>query len=59
MLVAVVLSLALMIGLSLTDQMGWFGLYERIIVANVIIWVEVVAVHFLHLLLRREPKPEK
>ena len=57
-LVAGVLALALMIGLFLSDQTGWFGLYERIIVANVIIWVEVVAVHLLRLSLRREPKPQ-
>ena len=57
-LVAGVLALALMIGLFLPDQTGWFGLYERIIVANVIIWVEVVAVHLLRLSLRREPKPQ-
>jgi len=57
-LVAGVLAFALMTGLFLPDQTGWFGLYERIIVANVIIWVEVVAVHLLRLSLRREPKPQ-
>ena len=57
-LVAGVLASALIIGLFLPDQTGWFGLYERIIVANVIIWVEVVAVHLLRLSLRREPKPQ-
>jgi hypothetical protein len=57
-LVAGVLALALMIGLFLPDQTGWFGLYERIIVANVIIWVEVAAVQLLCLSLRREPKPQ-
>ena len=57
-LVAGVLALALIMGLFLLDQRGWFGLYERIIVANVIIWVEVVAVHLLRLSLRREPKPQ-
>jgi len=57
-LVAGVLALALIMGVFLLDQRGWFGLYERIIVANVIIWVEVVAVHLLRLSLRREPKPQ-
>ena len=57
-LVAGVLGLALIIGAFLPDQTGWFGLYERIIVANAIIWVEVGAVHLLRLLLRREPKPQ-
>jgi len=57
-LVAGVLALALVAGLFLSNQTGWFGLYERIIVANAIIWVEVVAVHLLRLLLRQEPKPQ-
>jgi hypothetical protein len=57
-LIAGILALALIIGAFFTDQTGWFGLYERIIVANAIIWVEVVAVHLLRLLLRREPKPQ-
>jgi MFS family permease len=57
-LVAGVLAFALIIGAFLTEQTGWFGLYERIIVANAIIWVEVVAVHLLRLLLRREPRPQ-
>jgi len=55
-LVAGVLAFGLIIGALLTDQAGWFGLYERIIVANAIIWVEVAAVHLLRLSLRREPK---
>jgi len=57
-LVAGVLAFGLIIGAFLTEQTGWFGLYERIIVANAIIWVEVVAVHLLRLSLRREPKPQ-
>ena len=57
-LIAGVLALALVAGLFLSDQAGWFGLYERIIVGNALIWVEVVAIHFLRLLLRREPKPQ-
>ena len=55
-LVAGVFALALIIGAFFTDQTGWFGLYERIIVANAIIWVEVVAIHLLRLSLRRKPK---
>ena len=57
-LVAGVLAFGLIVVAFLTEQIGWFGLYERIIVANAIIWVEVVAIHFLRLLLRREPKPQ-
>jgi len=57
-LVAGVLAFALIIGAFFTEQTGWFGLYERIIVANAIIWVEVVAVHLLRLSLRREAEPQ-
>ena len=55
-LVAGILALALIIGAFLPDQTGWFGLYERIIILNALIWVEVVSVHLLRPLLRREPK---
>jgi hypothetical protein len=57
-LVAGVLAFALIIGAFFTEQTGWFGLYERIIVANAIIWVEVVAIHLLRLSLRRDPEPQ-
>jgi MFS family permease len=57
-LVAGVLAFGLIIGAFLTEQTGWFGLYERIIILNALVWVEVVAIHFLRLLLRREPKPQ-
>jgi hypothetical protein len=57
-LVAGILALPLIVGAFLTEQTGWFGLYERIIVANAIIWVEVVAIHLLRLSPRREPKPQ-
>jgi MFS family permease len=56
-LVAGILALALILGALLAEQRGWFGLYERIIILNALIWVEVVAIHFLRLLLRQEPKP--
>ena len=57
-LIAGVLALALILGTLLAEQRGWFGLYERIIILNALIWVEVVAIHFLRLLLKREPKPQ-
>jgi len=57
-LVAGVLALALILGALLAEQRGWFGLYERIIIGNALIWVEVVAIHFLRPLLRQEPKPQ-
>jgi len=55
-LVAGVLAFGLIIGAFFTEQTGWFGLYERIIILNALVWVEVVAICFLHLLLRQEPK---
>jgi MFS family permease len=57
-LIAGILAFALIIGAFFTEQTGWFGLYERIIILNALVWVEVVAIHFLRLLLRREPKPQ-
>ena len=57
-LIAGVLGFGLIIGAFLSDQIGWFGLYERIIIGNALVWVEVVAIHFLRLLLRREPKSQ-
>jgi hypothetical protein len=57
-LIAGVLAFALIIGAFFTDQTGWFGLYERFIIFNALVWVEVVAIHFLRSLLSREPKPQ-
>jgi len=57
-LVAGILAFGLIIGAFFTEQTGWFGLYERIIILNALVWVEVVAIHFLRLLLRRELKPK-
>ncbi len=53
--VAIVLALALIIGwLVLPDKLDWTGLYERVLVANTVIWVEVAAVWLLLLSLRRQ-----
>ena len=50
-----VLALALIIGqLFLPTRLSWFGLYERVLVANAVIWVEAVAVRLLLLSLRRQ-----
>lgn len=57
-LAAGILAFVLIIGAFFTEQTGWFGLYERIIIGNALVWVEVVAVHLLRVLLRREPKPQ-
>jgi hypothetical protein len=56
-LIAGVLAFGLIIGAFLTEQTGWFGLYERIIIGNALIWVEVVAIHFLRVLLKQQPNP--
>jgi MFS family permease len=57
-LIAGGLGFGLIVGAIFGDQRGWFGLYERIIILNALVWVEVVAIHFLHLLLRQESKPQ-
>jgi len=57
-LIAGILAFGLIVGAFFTEQTGWFGLYERIIILNALVWVEVVAIHFLRLLLRQEPKPQ-
>jgi hypothetical protein len=49
------LALAFAIGqLFMPHQISWFGLYERLLVANAIIWVEIVAIRLLVLSLRRQ-----
>jgi len=57
-LIAGILAFGLIIGAFFTEQTGWFGLYERIVILNALVWVEVLAIHFLRLLLRRESKPQ-
>jgi MFS family permease len=55
--IAGILAFGLIIGAFFVELTSWFGLYERIIILNALVWVEVVAVHFLRLLLRQESKP--
>jgi hypothetical protein len=57
--VAGILAIVLVITLGVfPDETSWFGLLERILVANMIIWVEVAAVKLLLLSLkRRHPVP--
>ena len=53
--VTIMFALILAIGrLFLPAQLRWFGLYERVLVANAVIWVEVVAIRLLLLSLRRQ-----
>jgi len=35
--------------LFLLDQLSWLGLYERVLVANIVIWVEIMAIKLLRL----------
>ena len=51
---AVVLVLTLGI---LQDRVKWFGLLERLVVANMILWVEVAAIKLLRLSVRRGQAP--
>jgi hypothetical protein len=54
------LALALVLGwLWLTEDLGWFGLYERILVANTIIWVEIMAIRLLRLSLSAPERLKK
>jgi hypothetical protein len=57
-LVAGVLAFGLIMGAIFGNQRGWFGLYERIIILNALVWVEVVAIHWLRLLLKQAREPQ-
>jgi hypothetical protein len=57
-IIAGVIALALILGALFAEQRGWFGLYERIIILNALVWVEVVAIHFLRMLMKQQPKPQ-
>jgi hypothetical protein len=56
--IAGILAFGLIIGAFLVELTSWFGLYERIIILNALVWVELVAIHFLRLQLKQEPKPQ-
>ncbi len=43
--------------LWLPAELSWFGLYERILVADEVVWVEVMAIRLLRLSLRSARKP--
>jgi hypothetical protein len=54
--------LALLLSLSkifLSDHTSWFGLYERITVANAICWVEVTAIWLLILSIKRQKEVKR
>ena len=55
-----ILALGMAVGrLFLPSNINWFGLYERILVGNVIIWVEVYAIRLLLSPPRRRRKPNR
>ena len=54
-IITIGLGSALALGrLFLPEKLSWFGLYERLMVANAVIWVEVVAIRLLLLSLKRK-----
>ncbi len=57
-LIAGVLASGLILGAIFGNQRGWFGLYERIIILNALVWVEVVAIHYLRLFLKQKLEPQ-
>lgn len=58
-LVAGTVALALILRALPAEQRGWFGLYERIIILNALVWIEVTAIHWLRLLLKPKPQPDR
>ena len=56
--IAGILAFGLIIGAFFTEQTGWFGLYERLIILNALVWVLVASIHYLRLLLRRQPQTQ-
>jgi len=58
-IVAGILALVLVFVVGfIQDDISWFGLLERILVANMIIWVEVAAIKLLRLSVNRGIKDE-
>ncbi len=41
------------------DDIGWFGLYERLLVLNMVVWVEVTSIRLLVLSIRRGVKSQE
>ncbi len=55
-MLTVVLGLLLIVALLLASKIKLFGLFERLLVGNMIAWVEVTAIQLLRLSLRRDHK---
>ena len=48
-------SLGLVFGYPLLpEKLSWFGLYERVLIGNALVWVEVLAIRLLMLSIRRK-----
>jgi hypothetical protein len=57
--VAGILGFLLIVAVFLADNTSWFGLFERLLVVNMIVWVEVIAIQLLRLSLGWGPKMEE
>jgi len=51
-MVTVILGFLLIVAVYLANKTNWFGLFERLLVWNMVIWVEVTAIWLLRLSLR-------
>jgi len=54
--------LAVLLGITLRivqEKSGWFGLVERLLVANMIIWIEVAAINLMRLSFTRSVKKQE
>jgi hypothetical membrane protein len=54
--------LAVLLGITLRivqEKSGWFGLVERLLVANMIIWIEVAAINLMRLSFTRSVKRQE
>jgi hypothetical protein len=58
-IVAVILGCLSIVAVWITNDKGWFGLFERLLVANMIIWVEVTAIRLLLLSLHRAQRTSR
>ena len=55
-----ILAFVLAVGrLFLPQNISWFGLYERILVANVLIWLEIIGIRLLLLSISRRRNPKR
>lgn len=50
---SVLASVFILARLWLPVELSWFGLYERVLVYNIVIWLEVMAIRLLRLSIRR------